>query len=186
MAESSGYEENKSAFIKTDVKICFLGSDGAGKTSIIRRKLKNVFSDSYLPTLGTDFYKYDLLEKNKIHKSFSINVWDIASQQSFSQIRPHFLSNSYLTIIVIDIDRTSDEYIETWVEEVKRDTFSGEYLFCLNKIDLCPDSEQYKKTIEKIEKKYNPVKVFATSAKSGENIDDLFNFINDWIIQKDN
>lgn len=49
-------------------KICLLGSDGVGKTSVVVRFTKGTFSNSYLVTLGVDFYEYTFIKKSEKEK----------------------------------------------------------------------------------------------------------------------
>ena len=60
-------------------KICLIGSDGVGKTSIIIRYTQGTFSNSYLMTLGCDFYEIEKqsLQNNKEIK-LDLFIWDIA------------------------------------------------------------------------------------------------------------
>ena len=68
-------------------KICLVGSDGVGKTSIILRYTQGTFSNSYLMTLGCDFYEVNLIRTNKDNMKIDLNlfVWDIASQKNHAR-----------------------------------------------------------------------------------------------------
>ena len=60
--------------------------DGVGKTSIIIRYTQGTFSNSYLMTLGVDFYEIEkkILQNNK-EIDLSLVVWDIASQKNLKR-----------------------------------------------------------------------------------------------------
>ncbi len=154
-------------------KVCFIGSDGVGKTSIILRYTKNTFSNSYLMTLGCDFYDVAFEEdENKL----SVFIWDIASQKNFEKMRSYYLSYTNLTVIVVDVNRTEPEYIDPWIEDVKKFCETGApFLIALNKIDLL-DESALKKTVASLKQKYG-VPVYSTSAKTGENVRPLFDDI---------
>ena len=163
---------------KVQQKICLLGSDGVGKTSIILRYTKGTFSNSYLATLGVDFYEkeYDLDIKSENGENFVLQaqIWDLASQKIFSNIRSQYLRNTHYGILVVDIQRTGDEYITPWIEDLH--TNAGDdvpFIIVLNKIDLV---EEWRPIAKQLENDYK-VKVVPTSAKTGENINDLFDFV---------
>ena len=165
-------------------KICLIGSDGVGKTSIIIRYTQGTFSNSYLMTLGCDFYE---IEKKSIQNGKEINlnlfVWDIASQKSFEMVRSHYLQHANLVIVVVDVNRIEPKnFIEPWIADIKANSPPNcPYIIVVNKSDLI-DLEELKKSIEKLEKIYKNTKIFYSSAKSGENVDSIFDYIADFLI----
>ncbi|MHA1675527.1 MAG: Rab family GTPase [Promethearchaeota archaeon] len=161
-------------------KISLLGSDGVGKTSIIVRYTKGTFSNSYLVTLGVDFYETTFTRPSKDSENTKddliMQIWDLASQKSFNTMRSQYLSYSHYVVIVVDYNRVTPEYIQPWIDDVHK--FAGEnvpFVLALNKIDLLTPEEVTAIT-EKLEIEFG-AKVFATSAKTGENISDMFTFI---------
>ena len=78
-------------FIKSPIKqfkVCVIGPDGVGKTSLILQYIKKFFISSYLPTLGVDFYTTQLIQENEV---IEINLWDIASQELFRPLKGYYL-----------------------------------------------------------------------------------------------
>ena len=172
--------------MKVQQKICLLGSDGVGKTSIILRYTRGTFSNSYLATLGVDFYEkeYDLDIKTE-NGDFVLQaqIWDLASQKIFSNIRSQYLRNTHYGILVVDIQRTGDEYITPWIEDLHAN--AGEvvpYILVLNEIDLVKESE-WRSIVKQLENDYR-VKIIPTSAKTGENISELFDFVVEELTQQ--
>lgn len=166
--------------MKIQKKICLLGSDGVGKTSIIVRFTKGTFSSSYLVTLGVDFYEnkfYRPKEENSSQNDELITqIWDLASQKSFVQMRSQYLSFSHFIVIVIDSDRTSEDFIEPWINDIHKHAGKDvPFLIALNKIDLL-SAEEIEKLVNELEQKYS-ARVFPTSAKTGENINEMFNHV---------
>ncbi len=154
-------------------KVCFIGADGVGKTSIILRKIKNTFSESYLPTLGCDFYEHTY-NKDGFSDPLSIYIWDMASQSSFKKLQKHYLSFSHASIIVTDIKRISSKYIDPWLEATRK--FSGEDVPCIlvvNKLDLLEKSNVINEKIENIKSEYK-FPIIRSSAKTGDNIEKIF------------
>ena len=69
-------------------KICMLGAFGVGKTSLVRRYVQSIFSDSYLTTVGVKIEK-KTLEVNG--ESLIMLLWDIAGEDEVSPIRTSYL-----------------------------------------------------------------------------------------------
>ncbi|MHA1521056.1 MAG: Rab family GTPase [Promethearchaeota archaeon] len=162
-------------------KISLIGSDGVGKTSIIVRYTRGTFSNSYLVTLGVDFYEHKTTRASKEpgntgDDELVMQIWDLASQKSFMTMRSQYLSYSHYVIIVVDYNRITPEYIQPWIDDIHQ--HAGEnvpFVLVLNKIDLLSPEDTVAIT-EKLEIEFG-VKIFTTSAKTGENIQDLFEYI---------
>ncbi|MHA1510671.1 MAG: Rab family GTPase [Promethearchaeota archaeon] len=165
-------------------KICLIGSDGVGKTSIIIRYTQGTFSNSYLMTLGVDFYEIEkkILQNNK-EIDLNLVVWDIASQKNFEKIRSHYLQHANLVIIVADVNRLEPKnFIEPWISDIKTNSPPNcPYIIVVNKSDLI-DLEDLKKSVEKLKSKYKNVKIFYSSAKSGKNINSIFEYVADYLV----
>ena len=167
-------------------KICLIGSDGVGKTSIIIRYTQGTFSNSYLMTLGVDFYEIEkkILQNNK-EIDLDLVVWDIASQKNFEKIRSHYLQHANLVIIVADVNRLETKnFIEPWIYDIKTNSPPNcPYIIVVNKSDLI-DLEDLKKSVEKLKNKYKNVKIFYSSAKSGKNISSIFDYVADYLVNE--
>lgn len=178
-------------------KICLIGADGTGKTSIIIRYTQNTFSNSYLMTLGCDFYelnfKKNLPENKKTELSLLENrktkmklfVWDIASQKNFESMRSYYLQYTNLVVIVVDVNRRNPEnFIDPWIKDVHESASEDcPYVIVLNKSDLV-DEKTMKNIITDIGSRYKNIKIFHTSAKTGENINELFEYVADFLFKE--
>ena len=77
------YEENNSKEEHSDikVKIMLIGDSNVGKTSIIKRYCKNIFSKSHISTVGIDLETKII----KIGKQIiNLQLWDTAGQERYS------------------------------------------------------------------------------------------------------
>ena len=131
--------------MKVQQKICLLGSDGVGKTSIILRYTKGTFSNSYLATLGVDFYEKEYIKDTQPNKDNELilqaQIWDLASQKIFSNIRAQYLRNTHYAILVVDIQRAGDEYIAPWIEDLRANA-GDDIPFEINRPDKEEDPNQ--------------------------------------------
>ena len=97
----------------SDLKIIVIGNSGSGKTSFVNRWTKDIFSDSYKPTILSEFGFQ--VHKTNDGKYYRVQLWDIAGQDRNEQITK--ILNSSLT----DNDRYSvilvDEAQDTnWIQ----------------------------------------------------------------------
>ena len=168
-------------------KICLIGSDGVGKTSIIIRYTQGTFSNSYLMTLGVDFYEINYKRSKKGEGEVDLNlvVWDIASQKNFEKIRSHYLQHANLVIIVADVNRLEPkEFIDPWISDVKTNSPPDcPYIIVVNKSDLV-NLEDLEKSVKILEKKYKNTKIIYSSAKSGKNVSSIFEYVADYLVNE--
>ena len=96
-------------------KVIFLGKQGVGKTSIIRRLVASNVDKEYVPTLGIYYYNLEL-EYQK--HNYYLQFWDISNSLD-NQIKS-FLKNSSVVILVFDYsDKKSHEYVNQVFETVR-------------------------------------------------------------------
>ncbi|MHA2366791.1 MAG: Rab family GTPase [Candidatus Hodarchaeales archaeon] len=163
------------------MKICIVGDGAVGKTSLRDRYLGRGFKSTYIMTVGADFSVKEEIINNEVLK---FQIWDLAGQPKFDNIRKLYYKGSRGFLIVFDVTRpTSYENITTWIDEIKK--YNKEDLPTVligNKIDIRDDSnpvhitkEITEKFLPKIAQEMNngkiPVTYIETSAKTGDNVD---------------
>ena len=152
-------------------KLCY-NSKAVGKSNILSRYAKNTFKPNHEITIGCEFMAKNIQLKDKIIR---IQIWDTAGQESFRSITRSYYKNSTCAFIVYDITfkKTFDNVI-IWLNEC-RDMCYKNILICLigNKIDL---EDKREVTFEEGENfaKENNLLFFETSAKNGNNINEIF------------
>ncbi len=157
-------------------KICLVGEGGVGKSSLIKRFVFDQFSDKYITTLGTKITKKDVTIKHpKKRKSTNIRmlVWDIMGQQGFRQM----LQDAYFfgcqgVVAVCDITRKDTMlFLEDWVKSVYSIAGKVPIVFFANKSDLTSEAEMDQRDLDDFSSKFKRSYAFASSAKTGENVD---------------
>ena len=108
-------------------------------------------------------------------KVVRIQIWDTAGQESFRSITRSYYKNSTCAFIVYDItNKKSFDNVIIWLKECK-DMCYKNILICLigNKIDMKDKREvSYEDGINFAEE--NDLLFFETSAKEGNNIQEIF------------
>jgi small GTP-binding protein len=108
--------------------------------------------------------------------------WDIAGQIDFKFLNPLFYKESRGGIIVCsleenDLGHDSFTHIENWHKELVK--YCGEIPVVLfaNKVDLIEMNDINTIQIQEVVHKYNLLRHFITSAKTGEGVIEAFNVI---------
>ena len=165
-------------------KLLFLGDTSVGKTSLLIRYTDDLFDSESLPTLGVDVrYKYVTLENKKIR----LDIWDTAGQERFKNITKNYLHGANGIFFVCDITCANTlEILKTWINEAKMNVSpETEMVIVGNKIDLNDKREIKTESIKKLGEKYQ-IKVFETSAKTGEGVEDIFIYLTKKLFENKN
>jgi small GTP-binding protein len=177
-------------------KICLLGDGKVGKTSLVNRYLGKGFRSDYLPTLGSDFTSKEIhLETEHGLKEIRFQIWDLAGQPSFGQIRRVYYKGSIGALLVFD--RTHPKSLTNlvhWINEFSESVSVPNYTLIIlaNKSDLktqitvtTHDIEEFIKTnfLNSHDPSLNQIEYLETSAKTGVNVDEAFEYIGRSIIK---
>lgn len=163
-----------------------MGVEAVGKTSLIRRYVDNKFSESYIPTLLTDFTTRQINYKGKIIR---LLLYELGGHEQFRiDQRRHFQKADYLCIVVsIHPDESQSikklpNLIRTGLKNWKDLNGKGRLplLIVMNKIDLIRDNDKssflyrYKKRLMQLTVDFSINGIVFTSAKTGEGVEILF------------
>src|SRR4030095_2695636 len=83
----------------TQLKICMLGAYAVGKTSLIARFVRGIFSEQYLVTLGV---KIDSKEGSVDGQTGKVILWDMAGEDEFAKVNASYLKGAAGYILVAD------------------------------------------------------------------------------------
>jgi small GTP-binding protein len=158
-------------------KLVVVGDPSVGKTSLIRRYANKKFEESYLPTIGADFtIKQIDLKQDKATKQIMLQIWDMGGQRLFERIKEHYLIGANAGLIVFDLTRRPTfEHLENWLEDIKRLCGEIPCVILANKSDLS-NRDIAKDELTKLASD-KEVEIFETSAKTGNNVDHVFELI---------
>ena len=156
-------------------RVVFVGDAAVGKTQIVNKYVWKKFDESYQSTVGVEFAGINAKCKNK---KIRLQLWCTAGQENYRSIIKSYYKDSHLMAFVYDISaRDSFNSISKWVEDVKTQNENAKFLLVGNKCDL----EEERRVVTKEEAneyaEKNDMKFFEVSAKTGEGIDDMFEYI---------
>ncbi len=151
----------------TSKKVILAGSFGVGKTSLFNQFIYNKFDDKYLTTIGVKVNKKVV---NIDGRELSILLWDIAGEVSQDKVPVTYFLGASGVIYVFDLSRpTTYKNIDDDIEYLKGILDGGVIRIVGNKKDLISD-EQLENIREQLVLPFD----ITTSAKTGENVEELF------------
>ncbi|MHA1446129.1 MAG: GTP-binding protein [Candidatus Heimdallarchaeaceae archaeon] len=171
---------NKAEYV---FKITLVGNGAVGKTSIRNRYMGHGFSHSHQMTLGADF---SVIEKEIYpNETWRFQIWDLAGQPIFKEVRGRFYNGSMGALVVFDItNRRSLKDSTIWIRELFK--YCGKsvvpIILLANKSDLRTRKSVSRREVQKFinilnkgTRSFGVVNSFLeTSAKTGLNIDEAF------------
>lgn len=151
-------------------KICMLGGFSVGKTSLVKRYVQSVFSETYLTTVGV---KVDKKTVDLADRTVSLILWDLAGEDDIASLRMSYLRGSAGYVLVADGTRHSTVDVALSLRQrVEADYGPLPFVLLLNKNDL---KEQWAVPDAEIaDLRQSGWWVRASSARTGEGVDDAF------------
>ena len=161
------------------LKILLIGDSSVGKTSLLFRYTDNYFSEEMISTIGVE-YKEKVITLN--NRKIALQIWDTSGQERFRSITQNFYRGADGVFFVFDVtNKNSFENIKVWLNEPQVVELNSQKILVGNKIDLKEQRVISKEKMEELGVKINLVS-FETSAKTGENVEEIFTKIAELIL----
>jgi small GTP-binding protein len=151
-------------------KICMLGSFSVGKTSLVRRFVKSIYSDAYQTTIGVKVEKKVVRSGNE---DVTLVLWDIHGEDVYQKIRISYLRGMSGYLLVVDGTRrqTLDDALAL-NQRVIQEAGKVPAVLVLNKSDLADKWEiDSARESELTAAGWN---ILRTSAKTGDAVEEVF------------
>jgi small GTP-binding protein len=151
-------------------KICMLGGFSVGKTSLVKRYVESIFSETYLTTVGVKIDKKTVELPDRI---VNLILWDLAGEDDIASLRMSYLRGSAGYVLVADGTRPSTlEVALSLRRRVEADFGPLPFVLLLNKSDL---TEQWAiPDVEVEDLRQAGWWVESTSARTGEGVENAF------------
>lgn len=151
-------------------KVCMLGAYAVGKTSLVSRFVRSIFSEKYQTTVGVKVDKKTVMIGEQ---KLTFILWDLAGEDDYIQVRTSYLRGSAGYLLVADGVRraTLDKAIELQ-QRVESEIGKLPFIMLINKLDVIDDWEIKESDIESLSAA--GWHVVATSAKTGVGVQETF------------
>ncbi len=159
------------------LKICLVGEEAVGKTSLIRRFVSGLFDESYIRTLGAVVSKktVELPDDGGSPVHVDMVILDIMGKRTFMQLfKDAYFSGARGILAVFDLTRKASlQGLIPWINGVRETVGPIPVVVLANKVDRAERIEVREEDIEAV---LGPMGLTAvkTSAKTGENVEDVF------------
>ncbi|NWF95156.1 MAG: GTP-binding protein [Candidatus Thorarchaeota archaeon] len=156
-------------------KLVALGDGAVGKTSCIKRWTEGSFSERYIMTIGTTFalktVAVDMPDGSRV--TARVVLWDLAGQPTYNELRRRYMAGASMAMIVYDVTRPQTFLdIGEWFTKLHTVCPNAVVAVIANKIDrpdrLVPPEAGL------MVGDWLGVLHYETSAKTGQNIDEMF------------
>jgi small GTP-binding protein len=121
------------------LKVCLVGDEGVGKSSLIRQFVRSEFDEAYHRTVGVVVHKrvVYVTVAGATHEAV-LTVWDIIGRHDFSErYRDAFFVNASGVLAVCDLTRSATvDSLGQWLERVQEVTGPVPVVVLANKKDL--------------------------------------------------
>ncbi|KAH7825245.1 Rab21b [Monocercomonoides exilis] len=164
-------------------RVVFLGEGRVGKTSLIMKYVKNVFTDKQESTTEAQNFRQNVKVDDVV---VPLDIWDTAGQERYHSLGPIYYRDAKGAILVYDItDIDSFVKVKKWVKELHAMVGTNIAIaICGNKIDRerekvvdLSEAEAYASSVGAVH--------FTTSAKSGKGVQETFTYVAREIKKKD-
>ena len=151
-------------------KVCMIGAFAVGKTSLVARYVKSVFSEKYLTTVGVKVDKKDVVVEDR---TVSLMLWDINGQDDYQAVQQSYLRGTSGYLLVVDGTRRATlETVAKLQQVVESVAGAVPFVVVLNKADLSQEWQVDERGLMKIADRGWPI--VRTSAKTGEGVEETF------------
>ena len=163
----------------TKKKICLLGNEGVGKTSLANRFSNDSFSEDYKSTIGVKLFNKSIVTNNSI---INFIIWDLRGGIEFYQQNKYYYNGAFAHIVMADCtNQDSVLNIPLYYQESRESFFTAKVFLCSSKSDLT-EYPSFKNDISKICHQNIFEDKFTTSSKQGTGVNEMFQKLADLAI----
>ena len=158
-------------------KVILIGDSNTGQTSLINRFVNKTFDEKYLCTIGVDFFM-KTIEVDE--QTIKLQIWDTAGMEKYKSISSSYYRGSHAAFVIFDLtNKNTFDSITKWIEAYHKSNnpqFQKNVVLIGNKSDLVDSREITRAEAENFAK-MNKMVYWETSAKEGNNVEEVFTYI---------
>jgi Ras-related protein Rab-23 len=169
--------------IDQTVKVIVVGNGQVGKTSMITRFAKGIFTHEYKKTIGVDFLEKRMYMAT-IGEEVTYMLWDTAGQEEYDAITRTYYKGAGACILAFSTtDRASFDDVEKWYHKVTDECGNIVMVLVQNKVDLMDDAAMEAQEVEHIAKKLK-LKLYRTCVKDDLNVAEVFTHLGQAFVER--
>lgn len=162
-------------------KVCMLGATGVGKTSLVQRFVKSIYSEKYHSTIGV---KIDKKTFSVYGEEVTLMLWDLQGEDTEHKIRSSFLRGASGFFVVVDLTRHETLITAFSIQQmVEREVGNMPFYVLFNKDDLFTEFEITEEEINEMQQNHG-WRFLRTSAKTGERVEQAFYELAELMLKK--
>lgn len=151
-------------------KVCMVGAFATGKSSLVARFVKGIYSDKYQTTIGV---KIDKKQVETNGQTVNMMLWDIHGEDEFQNVRMSYLRGSAAYLLIVDGTRRATLEIALNLKaKVAENIGDIPFILVINKSDLASEWEITEADIAELQDK--GIELVKTSAKTDVAVEGCF------------
>ncbi len=151
-------------------KVCMIGAFATGKTSLVARFVKGLYSDKYQTTIGV---KIDKKQVALGEQTINMVLWDIYGEDEFQNIKMSYLRGTAGYLLVVDGTRRETLEIAVQLQaKVEKNIGPIPFVLIVNKFDLQAEWEISDEDLAPLQ--HRGWSILKGSAKTAQGVEDSF------------
>merc|ERR1719483_446618 len=148
-----------------------VGNGAVGKSSLIQKYCKGIFTSEYKKTIGEDFLEKRICLNGE---DMRLMLWDTAGQEEFDCITRAYYRGAQACVLAFScVDRESFKSVGKWKRKVEEEWGNIPMVLVMTKMDLLYRAEVYSFEVEKLSRNLG-IRLVKTSVKENLNVHKVF------------
>jgi Ras-related protein Rab-23 len=169
--------------VDVTLKVIVVGNGQVGKTSMITRFAKGVFTNEYKKTLAVDFLEKRLF-LDSCNEEVTYLLWDTAGQEEYDAITRGYYKGAGAGVIAFStVDRASFDALDSWQRKVRDECGDIPMLLVQNKVDLIDQAVMSPQEVEATAQRLG-LALYRTCVKENLNVTEVFRYLGEEFLRR--
>lgn len=165
--------------MREKAKVCLIGATAVGKSSLVARYVRSIFSEQYRTTIGV---RIETRVIERATGSLELVVWDLSGEDELQNVQTSYLRGARGYLLVVDGTRRETKEVAVTLEARVREALGHvPFVVVVNKVDLSSEWELTPSDLN--EMKERGWRLIEASAKTGVGVAEAFDRLADTMLQ---
>jgi len=156
-------------------RVLLIGDSSTGKEELCSQHCSDYFMEDLKHTIGVDFFSKTINFNNKKAK---LNIWDFGEEERFKFLLSQYCKSQDCVIIMYDIANSNTlNHLPEWTRIIRENVGDIPIILVGNKINLDKPRMVSRDESVEIAQKHKLFWHTEISTKTGENVEELFEFV---------